>query len=166
MRRLALITIALCATASLAAATVIAPGPYYARGDFYSAPGSPGSGTDGTWGYSPAQQLYDDGLLGDGAANDGVYGVDIATNTATGYHEFTIANADWSFGEPTVPEAALINGRVYVMVPGEVIHFRLDLSAPGGGWEFPAFWTLTLIVQAMLGDGALSDRPGTVRRGR
>ena len=34
-------------------------------------------------------------------------------------------------------------------------------SAPGGGWEFPAFWTLTLIVQAMLGDGALS-----VRRGR
>ena len=33
-------------------------------------------------------------------------------------------------------------------------------SAPGGGWEFPAFWTLTLIVQAMLGDGALSIRRG------
>ncbi len=29
-------------------------------------------------------------------------------------------------------------------------------SAPGGGWEFPAFWTLTLVVQALLGDGALS----------
>ena len=32
-------------------------------------------------------------------------------------------------------------------------------SAPGGGWEFPAFWTLTLIVQAMLGAGALAIRP-------
>ncbi|MGQ9371041.1 DoxX family membrane protein [Azospirillum sp. A39] len=27
-------------------------------------------------------------------------------------------------------------------------------SAPGGGWEFPAFWTLALVVQALLGDGA------------
>jgi putative oxidoreductase len=26
----------------------------------------------------------------------------------------------------------------------------------GGGWEFPAFWTVTLIVQAMLGSGAYS----------
>lgn len=27
-------------------------------------------------------------------------------------------------------------------------------SAEGGGWEFPAFWTVTLLVQALLGDGA------------
>ncbi len=27
-------------------------------------------------------------------------------------------------------------------------------SGPGGGWEFPVFWTVTLIVQALLGDGA------------
>ena len=27
-------------------------------------------------------------------------------------------------------------------------------SAPKGGWEYPAFWTVTLIVQALLGDGA------------
>ncbi|MEM7429707.1 MAG: DoxX family protein [Pseudomonadota bacterium] len=27
-------------------------------------------------------------------------------------------------------------------------------SNPNGGWEFPAFWTLALVVQAMLGDGA------------
>ena len=134
MRRLVLITLALCATTSLAGAVVVAPGPYYARGDFYSAPGSPGSGTDGTWGYSAAQQLFDDGLHGDGAANDGVYGVDIATNTATGYHEFKIANADWSFGEPTVPAAALVNGRVFVTVPGELIHFRLDLNTATDGW--------------------------------
>ncbi len=29
-------------------------------------------------------------------------------------------------------------------------------SAQGGGWEFPAFWTLLLGVQALLGDGALA----------
>ena len=29
-------------------------------------------------------------------------------------------------------------------------------SGEGGGWEFPAFWTLALVVQAMLGAGAAS----------
>lgn len=27
-------------------------------------------------------------------------------------------------------------------------------SAAQGGWEFPAFWTVALMVQALLGDGA------------
>ncbi len=27
-------------------------------------------------------------------------------------------------------------------------------SAAKGGWEFPAFWTVMLVVQALLGDGA------------
>lgn len=27
-------------------------------------------------------------------------------------------------------------------------------SAQGGGWEYPVFWAMTLIVQALLGDGA------------
>ena len=27
-------------------------------------------------------------------------------------------------------------------------------TAPGGGWEFPAFWTVALLVQAGLGAGA------------
>lgn len=31
-------------------------------------------------------------------------------------------------------------------------------SNPNGGWEFPAFWTVALIVQALLGDGAFSAR--------
>jgi len=31
-------------------------------------------------------------------------------------------------------------------------------SAPNGGWEFPAFWTVTLAVQALLGDGAYALR--------
>jgi putative oxidoreductase len=31
-------------------------------------------------------------------------------------------------------------------------------SNEGGGWEFPAFWAIALIVQAMLGDGAFALR--------
>ena len=31
-------------------------------------------------------------------------------------------------------------------------------SNEGGGWEFPAFWAVALIVQALLGDGALAMR--------
>jgi putative oxidoreductase len=31
-------------------------------------------------------------------------------------------------------------------------------SNPQGGWEYPAFWTVALIVQALLGDGALALR--------
>jgi putative oxidoreductase len=27
-------------------------------------------------------------------------------------------------------------------------------SNDGGGWEYPAFWAVTLVVQALLGDGA------------
>lgn len=30
---------------------------------------------------------------------------------------------------------------------------------PGGGWEYPAFWALSLLVLAMLGDGALAVVP-------
>lgn len=29
-------------------------------------------------------------------------------------------------------------------------------SNEGGGWEFPMFWAITLIVQALLGDGAFA----------
>lgn len=29
-------------------------------------------------------------------------------------------------------------------------------SNAGGGWEFPVFWSILLLVQAMLGDGALA----------
>ena len=34
-------------------------------------------------------------------------------------------------------------------------------TAPNGGWEYPAFWTITLIVQALLGDGAWAMRPSS-----
>ena len=31
-------------------------------------------------------------------------------------------------------------------------------NAPKGGWEYPAFWTIALAVQALLGDGAYALR--------
>ena len=38
--------------------------------------------------------------------------------------------------------------------------FGFDFSNQGGGWEYPAFWAVALIVQALLGGGAyaLQDR--------
>jgi putative oxidoreductase len=32
-------------------------------------------------------------------------------------------------------------------------------SAEGGGWEFPVFWTVALVVQALLGNGAWALKP-------
>ena len=37
-------------------------------------------------------------------------------------------------------------------------------SAPNGGWEYPVFWTVTLFVQALLGDGAYALRLGGAAR--
>lgn len=36
-------------------------------------------------------------------------------------------------------------------------------SAEGGGWSYPAFWAATLLVQALLGDGAFALRPAAER---
>ena len=35
-------------------------------------------------------------------------------------------------------------------------------SSPNGGWEYPAFWTIALVVQALLGDGAFALHPSLV----
>lgn len=37
-------------------------------------------------------------------------------------------------------------------------------TATGGGWEYPAFWTAMLAVQALLGDGAFAWRPAFLER--
>lgn len=35
---------------------------------------------------------------------------------------------------------------------------------PNGGWEFPAFWIVGLIVQALTGDGKFALKPTTVKK--
>jgi putative oxidoreductase len=37
-------------------------------------------------------------------------------------------------------------------------HAGFFFTSPNGGWEFPAFWAVALIVQALIGDGALALR--------
>ena len=37
-------------------------------------------------------------------------------------------------------------------------------SAPNGGWEYPVFWAVALVVQFLIGDGAHALRPSRVRR--
>ncbi len=113
----------------------IAPGPYYARGTFYCSSKLGGiTLPDTCWGYGDELQLFDDGAHGDDAAGDGVYGCWVTCNGDGWMEEFKIANSDWTFDGPTVPEAPLVNGRLFVSGPGDVVHFRLDTSTPGYGW--------------------------------
>ena len=35
----------------------------------------------------------------------------------------------------------------------------------GGGWEYPAFWAVSLVVLSLLGDGAFALRPSRARAG-
>jgi len=39
-----------------------------------------------------------------------------------------------------------------------IVHWRNGFlfTNPGGGWEFPAFWSVALIAQCLLGPGTLS----------
>ena len=38
-------------------------------------------------------------------------------------------------------------------------------SAPNGGWEYPAFWAVALLVQALVGDGAWALLPTPLTAG-
>jgi putative oxidoreductase len=55
-----------------------------------------------------------------------------------------------------------------IMIGATLLHLPNGwvFSAPRGGWEFPAFWTVALLVQALLGAGAyaLGERLGLERR--
>jgi len=48
-----------------------------------------------------------------------------------------------------------------IMIGATAQHFGNGwmFSSANGGWEFPAFWTVALVVQALLGDGAFAWRP-------
>jgi putative oxidoreductase len=45
-----------------------------------------------------------------------------------------------------------------IMIGATIQHLPVGwlFSAQGGGWEFPAFWTAALLVQAGLGAGAFA----------
>lgn len=39
------------------------------------------------------------------------------------------------------------------------IHNGFFFTAPGGGWEYPAFWTIALVALALIGDGPYALAP-------
>ena len=39
------------------------------------------------------------------------------------------------------------------------IHNGFFFSAPNGGWEYPGFWTVALVVQMLIGEGAFALKP-------
>lgn len=39
-------------------------------------------------------------------------------------------------------------------------------DSPNGGWEFPAFWIVALVTQALIGDGAFALRVTPAQRAR
>lgn len=47
-------------------------------------------------------------------------------------------------------------GALIIMIGATVPHLGngFSFSNPGGGWEYPVFWSVALAAQAMLGDGA------------
>jgi putative oxidoreductase len=49
----------------------------------------------------------------------------------------------------------ILLGAIFAVHAGNGFFF----TATNGGWEFPAFWTVALVVQALLGDGAYALRP-------
>jgi putative oxidoreductase len=50
---------------------------------------------------------------------------------------------------------------VPIMIGATIQHLPAGwlFTAQGGGWEFPAFWTIALLVQAGLGAGAFAIDP-------
>jgi len=47
-------------------------------------------------------------------------------------------------------------GALVIMIGAIIPHLSagFSFSNPGGGWEYPVFWAVTLLAQAMCGDGA------------
>lgn len=106
----------LCATAGRVVA-----GPYYARGDYYCPGGA-------CWAADAGNELFDDGLHGDGAAEDGVYGALVTATGAAGWYNFKIATTDWSQAYPTVPGFELANAQLYLTGPMELVQFTFDAN--------------------------------------
>ena len=80
--------------------------------------------------------------------------VKISTDTAAP------ASADLSRRSFLVGSAAAGLALGYSAVPGLLgaiftVHLAngFFFNNPNGGWEFPAFWVLALVAQALLGDG-------------
>jgi hypothetical protein len=103
-------------------------GPYFARGTYYAGSGLP-------WDCDAGNELFDDGLHGDGAAGDGIFGCYVVADQPAGYHEWKIATIDWSEAYPSHPSHPLANAVLYLPDEAQEIHFRLDTNVQDEGWQ-------------------------------
>lgn len=127
-----------CATLVLVclAADAAHAGPYYVRGNFYCHPGANGvGGPDNCWGWDAGNEMFDDGLHGDGAAGDGIYGAYVTCDQPAGRLEWKVATTDWSEAYPTSPFDVFANAVLFASGPGDVIHFTLDARLLPGDWQ-------------------------------
>ena len=86
-------------------------------------------------GYDAGNELFDDGLHGDGAVGDGVFGAFVTVDQDPGPHEWKIATEDWVENYPNHPDYPMSNALLFLMAPGEVIHFQLDTNTLEGSWQ-------------------------------
>jgi putative oxidoreductase len=54
------------------------------------------------------------------------------------------------------PAAALLSVLLLGTIFSVHIHNGFFFNNPNGGWEYPAFWIVALLVQALIGEGAYS----------
>lgn len=125
--RLILTFLVLSVLAPSAALAQTYPDSLYARGDFYAGCGEP-------WCAGPGNQMFDDGLHGDGAAGDSVWGGAVVTDQPPGDRQWKIATRDWSQNWPLHPIYNMSNAHLLTTAVAETLRFRLDLNARGG-WQ-------------------------------
>ena len=114
MKRVATLVFAVLALAIPAA---VFAGPWFVPGGYMTP----------AWSFVPENEMFDDGLHGDGAAADGVFGASVLSDQV-GRQEFKVALSDWSqsyFGP--------CNLWVHVN-PGETVLFTFNTNAHGDGW--------------------------------
>jgi hypothetical protein len=105
---------------SLLAATALA-GPWFAKGDFYCAPGC--------WNSDGGNEMFDDGLNGDGGPGDGIHGRTVVPDQNGGRHEYKVAMCDWS--QSYHP---FCNLWVWTAGPGDPVLFTYDTNVYADGW--------------------------------
>ena len=87
----------------------------------------------------PHNQLYDDGLHGDGAAGDRVWGADIVSDVPAGSYFFYFGSAVGDIQFPRTLPCAPVSATLWTSVPGETIHFQSGGAHPGSG-VMPGTW--------------------------
>jgi hypothetical protein len=81
----------------------------------------------------PHNQLYDDGLHGDGAAGDRIWGADIVSDVPAGSFFFYFGSTFGDIQFPRTQPCAPVSATLWTSTPGETIHFQSGGAHTDGG---------------------------------